>query len=201
MAPPSSFRRTASRALVLSAVFAVPAGLLTFLYPPAVENTVWGYPFDVGLLSAVSAALVLAHLLKALGFIGLSGLDGAGAVTRGAMGVAALGFVVLAVCEAISVTLAGVPMDSPAAVNLNNGYGAGSMMEALPSILGGIFIARKKLLPGFDRWSVLLSGVFMVFVVTPALLTGRGAPAYLALTAWSLFYVWIGRALGRVVDG
>jgi hypothetical protein len=201
MGTPSSFRRTASRALVLSAVFAVPTGLLTFFYPPAVEDTVWGYPFDAGLLTAVSAALVLAHLLKAVGFIGLSGLHGAGAITRGSMRVAALGFVVLAVCEAISAILAGVPVDSPAAVDLNNGYGAGSMMEALPSILGGIFIAREKLLPGLGRWSVLLSGAFMVFVVTPALLMGRGAPAYLALTAWSLFYVWIGSALARVENG
>jgi hypothetical protein len=37
----------------------------------------------------------------------------------------------------------------------------------------------------------------MIFVVTPALLMGRAAPAYLALTAWSLFFIWIGRALGR----
>lgn len=194
----SSFHRTASRALVLSAIFAVPTGLLTFLYPPAVEPTIWGYPFDAGVLAAVSGALVLAHLLKAVGFVGLSGLDGAGAITRGSMLVAALGFVVLAACEAISATLAGVPVDAPAAIDLNNGYGAGSMMEALPSILGGIFIARRKLLPGFARWSVLLSGVFMVFVVTPALLMGRGAAAYLALTVWSLFYVWIGRSLGRL---
>jgi hypothetical protein len=45
--------------------------------------------------------------------------------------------------------------------------------------------------------AVLLSGAFMIFVVTPALFTGRGPLAYLALTGWSLFYIWIGRALGR----
>ena len=45
--------------------------------------------------------------------------------------------------------------------------------------------------------SVLLSGAFMIFVVTPALFTGRGPLSYLALTAWSLFFIWIGSALGR----
>lgn len=111
--------------------------------------------------------------------------------------VAALGFVVLAICEGGAAALVGVPMNSPAAINLNNGYGVGSMFEAVPSVVGGAVIVRRKLLEGFGRWSVLLSGAFMIFVVTPAVFTGRGPLAYLALTGWSLFFVWIGRALGR----
>ena len=113
--------------------------------------------------------------------------------------VAVLGFIVVAVCEGISATLVGVPMDSPTAVNLNNGYGAGSMLLAIPSMIGGIAIIRGRLLNGFGRWSVFLSGAFMVFVVTPALFMERDWPAYLALTLWSLFYIWIGVALGRTV--
>lgn len=46
---------------------------------------------------------------------------------------------------------------------------------------------------------MLLSGLFMILVVTPALFLGRADPAYLALTAWSLLFVWIGVALGRRV--
>ncbi len=90
-------------------------------------------------------------------------------------------------------------MSSPEAVNLNNGYGVGSMLGAVPSVVGGAVIIRSKLLEGSGRWSVLLSGAFMIFVVTPALFTGRGPLAYLALTGWSLFFVWIGRALERGV--
>lgn len=200
MSPQSSFRRAASRTLVLTGVVSTPVGLFTLLYPPAVDNTVWGYPFDRGTLLAVSIVLVIAHLLKAHGFVGLSCLDGAGRVTRWSMLAAALGFVVLAICEGVSASLAGVPMNSPEAVNLNNGYGAGSMLEAVASMVGGTVIVRRKLLEGFGRWSVLLSGAFMIFVVTPALLTGRGPLAYLALTGWSLFFIWIGRALGRTVN-
>lgn len=201
MSPQSSFRRAASRALVVSGVLSVPVGLLTLLYPPGLPETVWGHPFDPGPHVAVAIVLVIAHALKAYGFVGLSRLGGGGRVTRWSMLAAALGFTVLAICEGISGALVGVPIDSPAAVGLDNGYGAGSMLEAVASVVGGTVIARRKLLEGAGRWSVLLSGAFMIFVVTPALLMGRGPLAYLALTGWSLFFIWIGRALGRTEDG
>lgn len=197
----SSVRRAASRTLVLSAVVAVPVGLLTWVYPPAVDATVWGYPFDDDLLVPVSVALIIAHLLKAHGFVGLSRLDGAGPVVRWSMLAAALGFVVVAVCEGLSAALGGVPLDSQEAVDLNDGYGAGSMLLAVASMVGGTVIIRRKLLPGSGRWSVFLSGAFMVFIVTPALFMGRGPAAYLTLTAWSLFYIWIGRTLARAEGG
>jgi hypothetical protein len=183
--------------LVVAGVVSVPVGLLTLVYPPAVANTVWGYPFNEPTHVAVSIVLVVVHLLKAYGFVGLSRLDGAGRVVRWSMLAAALGFVVVAICEGVSASLIGVPITSPAAINLNNGYGAGSMLLAVASMIGGTVIVRRKLLEGFGRWSVLLSGAFMIFVVTPALFTGRGPLAYLALTGWSLFFIWIGRALGR----
>ena len=87
-------------------------------------------------------------------------------------------------------------MSSSEAARLNDGYGVGSMLLAVASMIGGTVIVRRKLLEGFSRWSVFLSGAFMIFVVTPALFTGRGPIAYLALTGWSLFFIWIGRALG-----
>lgn len=183
--------------LILSGIVAVPIGLLAIFYPPSVDSSVWSYPYHPGTHIAVSIVLVVTHLLKAFGFVGLSGLDGANRIIRWSLMVAALGFVVLAVCEGISATLVGVPNDSPAAVNLNNGYGVGSMLMAIPSMIGGILIIRRRLLVNSGRWSVFLSGAFMVFVVTPALFMGRAWPAYLALTAWSLFYIWIGVAFGR----
>lgn len=195
--PPSNSLHRASRTLIASAVFAVPVGLFTWVYPPAVDETVWGYPFDKGPVVAVSAVLVVAHLLKTHGFLGLSRLRGGGPVVQWSMILAALGFAIVALCEVFSAVLWGVPIDSPEAVNLNNGYGAGSMLLAIPSMVGGAVIVRRKLLPGFGRWSVFLSGAFMVFVVTPALIMGRGPAAYLTLTGWSLFYVWIGRVLAR----
>jgi hypothetical protein len=106
----------------------------------------------------VSIVLVIAHLLKAHGFVGLSRLDGGGPVVRWSM-------------------------------------------LAVASMVGGTVIVRRNLLEGFGRWSVLLSGAFMIFVVTPALFTGRGPLAYLALTGWSLFLIWIGRALARTENG
>lgn len=93
--------------------------------------------------------------------------------------------------------MAGVPIDAPAAVDLNNAYGVGSMLLAWGSVVGGTVIGRRKLLEGFGRWSVLLSGAFMILVVTPALIAGRGPLVYLTLTAWSAFYIWIGRVLGQ----
>ncbi len=195
----SSFLQSASRILILAGILSVPIGLITLAYPPSVDSTVWGYPFHHVTHVIISIALVIAHLLKAYGFVGLSRLNGANRITHWSLMIAALGFVVVAICEGISAALFGVPIDSPAAINLNNGYGAGSMLLAIPSMIGGVGIIRGRLLNGFGRWSVFLSGAFMVFVVTPALFLGRAWPAYLALTAWSIFYLWIGMALSRTV--
>jgi hypothetical protein len=144
---------------------------------------------------------VFGHLLKAHGFaVGLSRLDGGGPVVRWSIRAAALGFVIVAACEGVSAWIVGTPLDAPAVIHLNNGYGAGSMLFAVASMVGGTVIARKRLLDGFGRWSVLLSGAFMIFVVTPALMMGRAPPAYLTLAAWSLFYIWIGRAMWQTAS-
>lgn len=193
--------RAGSRTLVLAGVLMPPVGLLTFVFPPAVDANLWGYPYDPFTHVVVSVVLVLGHLLKAHGFaVGLSRLDGGGAVVRWSMWAATLGFVILAACEGVSAWIVGTPVDAPAAINLNNGYGAGSMLFAVASMVGGTVIARRRLLDGFGRWSVLLSGAFMIFVVTPALMMGRAPPAYLALAAWSLFYLWIGRTMWQTAS-
>ncbi len=195
-----NFRRNAGRMLILAGVISAPIGLLTWFYPPATDITMWGYPFSGVSVVVVSILLAITHLLKAYGFVGLSCLNGVGGVTKWSMLVASLGFIIVAICELLTAYLAGIPIDSPAAVNLNNGYGAGSMTLAIASVVGGIAIIRRRLLPGFGRWSVMLSGAFMIFVVTPALFTGRGPIAYLALTVWSLFYIWIGLTMVRSKD-
>ncbi|GHD04016.1 hypothetical protein [Zhihengliuella salsuginis] len=184
--------------LVLSGVLSVPVGLLTFAYPPAIADTLWGHPFPRGVHVGVAVVLLVAHALTAYGFVGLARLPG-GRVVTWSMGAVAVGFLVVAVCEGISATLWGTSTEAAAAINLENGYGAGSMLLAVASVVGGVAIIRRRLLPGISRWSVILSGLFMIFVVTPALIAGRGDPAYLALTGWSLFFIWIGIALGRRV--
>ena len=195
---PSSVR-FASRTLLLGGALSVPIGLLNLVFPPAIPATEWGHPYTPEVHVVVSVALVVCHLLKAHGFaFGLARLRGG--VTQWSMWIAAIGFTVVAICEGISATMAGVPMDAKAAVDLNNGYGFGSMLLAVPSMVGGAVIARERLLPGPARWSVLGSGAFMIFVVTPALILGRAWPAYLALTAWSMFYIWMGVALGRAMQ-
>ena len=188
---------SASRTLLLGGALSVPIGLLNLVFPESIPATEWGHPYTPEVHVAISVALVVCHLLKAHGFaFGLARLSDSG-VVRGSMWLAAAGFVVVAICEGVSATMAGVPMDAKAAVDLNNGYGFGSMLLAVPSMVGGWVIGRQALLDGWARWSVLASGAFMIFVVTPALFLGRAWPAYVALTLWSLFYVWIGIALGR----
>lgn len=190
---------TPARSLVLSGVLSVPIGLLTFAYPPAIADTLWGYPFPQGVHVGVAVVLVVAHALTGHGFIGLARLPGSRVVTW-SMRAAAAGFLVVAFCEGISATLWGTSTEAAAAITLENGYGAGSMLLAVASVVGGVVIIRRHLLPGVGRWSVLLSGLFMILVVTPALIVGRGDAAYLALTGWSLFFIWIGIALGRRVQ-
>lgn len=194
-----SFQKSASRMLILTGVLSMIIGLFTLVYPPSIDDSLWGYPFHFVPHVAVSILLVIAHMLKAYGFVGLSRFDGTSKLTRWSLIVAALGFTFVAVCEAISATFFGAPIDSHEAINLNNGYGIGSMLFAIPSMIAGVGIIRKRVLFGFSRWSVFFSGAFMIFLVTPALFMGRSWPAYLALTVWSLFYLWIGVAMNQTL--
>ncbi|MGI8653488.1 MAG: hypothetical protein ACR2I7_11910, partial [Geodermatophilaceae bacterium] len=54
---------------------------------------------------------------------------------------------------------------------------------------------------GLGRWMVLASGVVMILLVTPAIISGDLVLRMLALTLWSLTFIPLGRAISTSARG
>lgn len=184
-----------SSALIASGVLgsAVAVGTLAFL-GSSVPEDVWNHPVPGSVHVAFATLLVVVHLLSAHGFWGLSRVDGATRVVRVAALVGAASQVLLSACEAASGTLVGVAMTSGAATAVGSAFGVVSMVYAVATLIGGVALARRRLLPGAN-WSVAASGAILLFLVTPANITGATVLRMVALTLWSLVFVWMGRGL------
>lgn len=186
---------TPSKSLMISGVLAVPIALGTLAFlGSSVPEGVWNHPVPGTIHVAFAGMLVVIHLLSAYGLWGLSRVNGATRVVRRAVLVAALSQVLLSACEAASGTLVGVQTTSEAATNVGTAFGVASVVYGVATLVGGIALARRQLLPGAN-WSVAASGAILLFLVTPANIAGGVVLRMVALTLWSLVFVWMGRGL------
>ncbi len=184
-----------SRSLVASGVLgsALALGTLAFL-GSSVPDGVWNYPLPGAVHVVFAILLIVVHLLSAHGFWGLSRVEGATRVVRVAALVGAASQVLLSACEAASGTLVGVATTSGAATAVGSAFGVVSLVYAVATLIGGVAIARRGLLPGAN-WSVATSGAILLLLVTPANIAGTTVLRMVALTLWSLVFVWMGRGL------
>lgn len=186
-----------SSSLVASGVLgsAVAVGTLAFL-GSSVPEGVWNYPVPGAVHVVFAVLLVVVHLLGAHGFLGLSRVDGATRGVRFATLVGAGSQVLLSACEAASATLVGMAMTSRAATAVGSAFGVASLLYAVATLIGGVALARRRLLPGAN-WSVAASGAILLFLVTPANIAGITVLRIVALTLWSVVFVWMGRGLAN----
>lgn len=190
--------RKPSDSLVLSGWLGVvlALGILPFL-GSGVSSDVWNYPLPGGVHVLVSALLVLVHLLTGHGFIGLAELEGLVRWARRLLLGSAVGFVLLAGCEAVSGALVGSDVDGDSALRLGYAFGIASMVIAVPTVLAGIAVLRGRQLTGSARISLLASGLLLLVGVTAANITGDLTARAIALAVWSLSFVWAGRGLAK----
>jgi len=188
---------TCGNAAIASGIGGALVGVLTIFYPPAVPDDVWSYPFPGSVLLLVSLALALLHLLTAVGFYGVLLAD----PHRGsrpaaiAVWVAIVAFVALGMAEVLSGLLGEAAADGSRADDLGMLFGLGSLLSAVGSIVAGIIIARAGRWSGLGRWILVGSGVLMIVVVTPAIVSGVLWASQVALIVWSLTFVPLGRAI------
>lgn len=186
-----------SRSLIASGVLGSGVGLATLAFlGSSVPEGVWNYPVPGAVHVAFAALLVVVHLLSAHGFLGLSRVEGATRGVRVAALVGAGSQLLLSACEAASGTLAGVAMTSGAATAVGSGFGVASVVYAVATLIGGVALAQRRLLPGAN-WSVAASGAILLLLVTPANIAGATVLRIVALTLWSLVFVWMGRGLAN----
>lgn len=186
-----------SRSLIISGWLGTVLGLTTLLFlGSSVPDGVWNYPMPGTVFVGVSVLLVVDHLLSAHGFWGLSRLSGGSRFVRGATLVSMAGLLLLSAAEVVSGTLVGVQTTTEAATAVGALFGVSSLLYAVPALVGGVALAKKGLLPQAN-WSLAASGAIILFLVTPANITGSVVLRMASLILWSLVFVWMGRGLAK----
>jgi hypothetical protein len=180
-----------ARLLVSGGILGAAVAVLDMLIPPAVGPERWSYPHTATGFVLTEIAIVIAHILTALGILALT--DQVGSSRAGLIGVrvAAAGLWLLAVCEVAAAAIAGVLANSVQAQLVGASFGVTSLVYAIGAVVGGIALVRLRAGQPWARWSLLVSGVFVVAVVDPATLAGGPTVRYLALALWSLMFCWM----------
>ena len=186
-------------ACAASGVLGVAVGVLTIAYPAAVGDDRWSYPFPFALGLIVGLLLAVIHVLTLAGFAGTRAAH-APAATRGAttaLTIAIVGYGLLAVCEVASGFIGRSDIESTTAGIVGSGFGLASLLIAVGSVWAGVLLLRLQ--PTFRMGSraILASGLIMIFLVTPANISGDLTARTLALILWSICFIPLGMDVAR----
>lgn len=199
MAMPATDTRVRSLGLACAA-----SGVLMALLSPvglwrddAVPATQWSYPQSPSVFLVFSALLVLAHVMSACGFWAV---HQAGVTTsrsgRAGLVVAAVALVALSGCELVSGLLGGYDTGTAAVGLVSTLFGVASMLFAAGAVVAGTSLIRngRRAL----GWLVLLTGLVIVVLVTPANISGSLVFRQLSLLVWSALFVPLGLHVARL---
>ena len=188
-------RRVLGLACAASGGLGVGAGVLTIVWPPAVADDVWSYPFPYGVGLALGVALAIVHVMTLGGLVAVRSLGQRRAATLG-LSAAIAGLAALAVAEAAGGVIGDQRTDSTSAQTIGALFGVVSLLLAAGSITAGLVLVRARRRRSLG-WPILLSGLTLLGVVTPANIIGNLPFRMAALMLWSAFFVALGAALAR----
>ncbi|PZF79751.1 hypothetical protein [Jiangella anatolica] len=185
-APAATSSRLPGAIGLVAGAIGVVAGLVLILYPAAVDEDQYSYPF--GATGFAISQIVL--LVRDLGLaILLASLWSSGAIGRsrlGRVGVAGsvLAMVALAVLEAVSI----IAEDD---IDVGAAYGLASFAIGLFAVLAGIAVLRAKIWTGRRRYLPLSLGVYVFVPMTPGILAGY-VVEQLVIAGWMVLFAVLG---------
>lgn len=171
--------------------------LLYFVRDESVPKSQWSYPQTPGIFLATSAALAIAHALSACGYVGVrrSSLSPRG-VGRVGLIAAALASLGLSTCELLSGVIGRQDSTSTVATTVSTMFGVVSLLFAASTIVAGVVLVRHHNRP--LGWLMLLTGVVIIVLVTPANISGNLAFRQLSLLVWSLLFIPLGLRIAKL---
>lgn len=170
--------------------------------PPMVGPDRFSFPFDPTWHIVAETFFAVQHLMLLAGVVGLAAYlrpSGSGAVRAGLV-VTGMGVSALVVCELLAASAAWEPIDSPWAMTVGSAYGVAMLLMGVGLVLAGAGVARRRLLPGWARWIVLLVGGYLFVILFPAVF-GSNLAGRLAIGGWMLAWAALGWAVARVGRG
>jgi hypothetical protein len=196
-APAINARRAAALQLgtvtVVAAVLGALSAVVLLVVPAQVAEDRYSYPFTAGGYVGAQLFFAVQHLGLLAGLCGLAACvwRGGPRLLRVGLVTAAVGMLLLSVCEVVAITAADSFVGSARADAVDNAYGVPVVLIGLGLTAAGASLASRPLVPG-RRWVTLLLGVYVFVVLTPAMFAGFVA-GRVAIGVWMLLFVPFGR--------
>lgn len=172
------------------------SGIYLAAVSPAVTDDQWSYPLTPTGFTWIQIWFAVHHVGLVLGLLAVWS---AGVVGRSGLGrlghvLAVGGMVGLTLAELAAIAARHDAMDTSRVAALNAVYGVVSIAAGVGLVLEGIAAKREGVWVGWQRWLLLVTGVWVFVPMMPALaLSFLGAR--LAITGWMLLFAAIGWAL------
>ena len=203
---------TTSRSVHQAGVWCLGAGLvgatqaiIMLAWSPQVSDNRYSYPFTGFGFVVAQMSFFLQHVPLVVGVAALLWLPAtrASRTARIATGSAAVGLMLLAVDELITIAAYDSATDSSLATLVNNLYGPPVILIGAGLLVAGIALLRQ----GTARWVgarwvpalVLLLGVYVFVPLTPAIM-GTFTAGRLGIGGWMLLFAVLGFGLTRLPD-
>jgi hypothetical protein len=187
-APSAPALRPAGVALLAAGAVTVLGGLAWLLVDQGAPDGLWRSPFSPGAFALLGVSAAVSHLLVA--WVAARLRDGAPARARTGLLVAIAAMVLMTALELAGVAIGGQSEESGAATAIGAGFGVGTVLFAVGTIVAGVALARAGRPQGR---AVLVVGVAIVplVVLAPSDLFGLG------IALWGIGLLWAGAALAR----
>jgi hypothetical protein len=156
--------------------------------------THFSHPFDPAGFTAAEVIFAAQHVALVIGILALAVVVRASRTARWGLLGAAVGLALLAVMELVAITAAGAGADDPQAQLVSSLYGIPTVITGVALLVGGIAIARSRVMIGWRRWIVLITGAFVFVGLIPALM-GSDLAGRVGIGVWMLLFVACGQAV------
>ena len=183
---------------LVAGILGAASGIYLAVISPAVAENQWSYPLTPTGFVWIQVWFVVQHLGLVLGLLAVwsAGVVGRSGLGRSGHILAVGGMVGLTLTELAAIAARHDDMDTTLVTVFGAVYGVVSIASGLGLVLEGVAAMREGVWDGWQRWLLLVTGVWVFVPMMPALaLSFLGAR--LAITGWMLLFALIGWALVR----
>lgn len=189
----SSYQRTAGTIGLWAGLLGAASGILLIVYPAAVSDDRFSYPFTATGYTLIQSFFFVQHLGLAVLIAALwtSGVAGRGGIGRIGVGGSVLWLLGLAAVELAAISAKDSLYPSPRTDTIETWYGVTSISIGVFLVIAGIAVVRARVWTGWQRWLPLALGVYVFVPLTP----GVFGPFWLGrivLSVWMLLFALLG---------
>jgi hypothetical protein len=181
---------------MIAGLLGAASGIYLLAVSPAVGDDQWSYPLTPTGFTWIQVWFAVQHVGLVLGLLAVwsSGVVGRSGLGRTGHVLAVGGMVGLALTELVAIAARNDDMDTTRVAVLGAVYGVVSIASGIGLVLEGVAAMREGVWKGWQRWLLLVTGVWVFVPMMPALALSF-VGARLAIAGWMLLFAALGWAL------